>query len=582
MSIKPSPPPSTRSTHSTTVEPTPTTSSTYNEKAPIVSSTPQAPSHKGDGDRDGSAASKSPKKDGRFWLIFLTLCCCCFLSALDLTAVSTALPTIAADFRSSEATWIGSAYALTSTALIPWTGGLAAIFGRRPVMIGGILLFALGSALTGAAQSMAMAIGGRSVQGIGGGAILTTVEIVVCDLVPLAERGNYFGAIGAVWALASTLGPPIGGALASAGAWRWLFYLNLPLCGIALALTVFFFKIKAPETTTQEKLDQMDYWNVLFVAAATSTILGLTWGGGTHPWSSYQVLVPLIVGIFGMIAFVIIERKYVKHPTVPFDILVHPNALLGYLTTYLHAVVMLAIVYYFPLYFQMRGYSAVQSGVKIFSISWTIAPFAIITGAIVTVTGHYVALNWIGWAFVTIGCGLMSLLKYNSPTSMWGAFPVIVGIGLGLLYTGTMFPVLAPLKPAQQPYAITFYGFVRSFGQVLGITIGSTVFSNQLGSKLPEAFVSQLGGEVSGDAAYALVAQIAQLAEPIRSEVREAYAETLVVLWQILIGLGGLGFCISLGLKNLALTTEVEASWGVQEKKKEAGAPGAEEESVGR
>jgi MFS family permease len=136
-------------------------------------------------------------------------------------------------------------------------GGLANIFGRRPVMLGGLIIFALGSALTGAAQSMAMAIGGRSVQGIGGGAILTMVEIIVCDLVPLAERGAYFGIIGCVWALASAIGPPIGGALASAGQWRWLFYLNLPLCGIAILLVIFFLNVKAPKTTTREKLEQM-------------------------------------------------------------------------------------------------------------------------------------------------------------------------------------------------------------------------------------------------------------------------------------------------------------------------------------
>ncbi|TNY20768.1 major facilitator superfamily domain-containing protein [Rhodotorula diobovata] len=520
-----------------------------------------------------------PKKDARFWLIFLALFFCCFLAALDLTAVSTALPAIAAEFESSEFSWVGSAYALTSTALIPWTGGLAAIFGRRPVMIAAILLFALGSALTGAAQSMAMVIGGRSVQGVGGGAILTMVEIIVCDLVPLAERGAYFGIIGAVWALASTLGPPIGGALASAGAWRWLFYLNLPLAGLALTLTAVFLRVKTPQTTLKEKLERMDYWNVVFVAAATSTILGLTWGGSTYSWSSFRVLVPLILGLVGMVAFMLIERSFVKYPTVPFDILAHRNAILGYFATFLHSVAVLGVIYWLPVYFQMRGDSAVQSGVKLFPLSFTIAPFAIIVGASVTITGHYVAQNLLGWAFATVGAGLYTLLEYDSGPASWAGFSVVAGIGLGMLYAATNFPILAPLKPSQQPYAITFFGFVRSFGQLFGITISSTIMSNQLSMKLPDAFV---GGEITGDAAYALIPQIKNLAEPLRTEVQIAFADSLVVLWQVLIGICGLGFLVSIGLKSLPLTMETDAeNWGLEDRSKAKAPQGGEEEKVG-
>jgi MFS family permease len=189
-------------------------------------------------------------------------------------------------------------------------------------MLGALALFALGSALVGAAQSMSMVIGGRSVQGIGGGAILTMVcrllfrpffffrpsfpffllprgssfpifpyplfqpytdslslaeqtEIIVADLVPLSERGAYFGIIGAVWALASAVGPPIGGALASAGQWRWLFYMNLPLTGLAMLLVLLFLKVKTPQTTMKEKLAQMDYACVPFNLLPSSPSLTL-------------------------------------------------------------------------------------------------------------------------------------------------------------------------------------------------------------------------------------------------------------------------------------------------------------------
>ncbi|GAA5894341.1 hypothetical protein JCM6882_007636 [Rhodosporidiobolus microsporus] len=516
---------------------------------------------------DAAAPPPAEKKSLRFWLIFLALCCATFLSALDLTAVSTALPQIAADFESPDYSWVGSAYALTSTALIPWTGGLAAIFGRRPVMLAALVLFALGSALTGAAQSMAMVIGGRSVQGIGGGAILTMTEIVVTDLVPLAERGAYFGIIGAIWALASAIGPPIGGALASANAWRWLFYLNLPLTGLAMVLVLLFLNVKSPQTTMQEKLDQMDYANVLFVASSTATILGLTWGGVTYPWSSFRVLVPLILGIVGMVAFLWIERTFVKHPTVPFDILSHRTSLLGYLTTFLHSVIVMAVVYFLPTYFQAdKGDSPIQSGVHLFPISFIVAPFAIFTGISVTVTGHYRTQNWIAWAFVTVGCGLLSILKWNSSTAMWASFSVIVGIGLGILYASTNFPVLAPLQPAQQPHAMAFYGFVRSFGQVFGIAIGSTVLQNQLAKKLPEAFAAQFG---EGEIAFAAIPYIKALDEPLRNLVRAAFADSLQVIWQVCIGIAGIGFLLSLPIQQMDLATETDQeNWGLKEKSK--------------
>ncbi|ORY69454.1 iron permease [Leucosporidium creatinivorum] len=508
-------------------------------------------------------------KGSRFWLVFLSLCISCFLSALDLTAVSSALPVMAADLHSDDYSWVGSAYALTSTALIPWTGGLAAIFGRRITMLGSLVIFAIGSAVTGAGPSMSIVILGRAIAGIGGGGILTMTEIVIVDLLPLAERGAFFGIVGSVWAIASAIGPPIGGALASAGQWRWLFYLNLPLTAIAIVLVFFFLRIKEPQTTMKEKLAQMDYVNVLFVAGATATILGLTWGGVTYSWSSYKVLVPLILGLVGMGAFFWIEKRFVKHPTVPFDILANRTSLVGFITTFIHGIAVLAALYYLPVFFQAtKGASAIQSGVNLFSLSFTVAPLAIITGISVTITGHYANLTpqqLIGWALIIIGFGLTSMLRWDSPKGAWVGYPIVMGLGLGIIYAATNFPVLAPLKPSQQPHAMAFYGFVRSFGQVFGIAIGSTILQNQLTKNLPAEFTAQLGG--SAEIAFSSIPLIADLAEPLRTEVRAAFANSIQTIWQVLIGLSGLAFLLSFLMRSLPLTSEVDENWGLAEKK---------------
>ncbi|GAA5874035.1 hypothetical protein JCM16303_002669 [Sporobolomyces ruberrimus] len=510
--------------------------------------------------QDEAKVSTSPPKDLKFWLVFLSICVSMFLSALDLTSISTALPDIIAEFQTEQYSWIGSAYTLSSTALIPFTAGLASIFGRRPIMLGSIAVFALGSALCGAAQNSTMLIAGRTVQGAGGGAILTVCEILVVDLIPIAERGMYFGFLGAVWALASALGPPVGGALASAGQWRWLFYLNLPLCGLAATLVALFLHVKTPSTTLREKLEQIDWFNIIFIASATSAILGLTWGGVTYSWASYQVLVPLILGLIGIAAFVYLE-KFAKHPTVPFAILTTRTAIAGYITTFLHSVVSLSLLYFLPVYFQAdKGQTAIQSGVSTFSLSFTIAPLAMIAGVSIGATGHYKIQNNIGWALATIGLGLMTMLEYDSSKAAWVGYPVVAGLGVGILYSATNFPVLAPVTPAQQPFASAFYGFTRSFGQVFGIAIGSTVLQNRLNDLLPVAFAEQFG---SGDIAFAAIPVIKTLPEPLRTQVQKAFADSIKTIWQVILGVAALGFLVSLLIKSLPLTMEQDENWGM-------------------
>jgi len=197
-------------------------------------------------------------KDLRFWLIMLGLMVATFISALDLTAISTALPTIAHALKSEDFTWIGNSYSITATAFIPWSGGLANVFGRRPILIGGLLFFAVGSAMCGAAKNMNTMLAGRGFQGVGSGVILSLVEIVLADLVSLSERGTFQGAFGATWALASAVGPPLGGAFAKTN-YRWLFYMNLPLTAIVIAIVGLFMNLKTPPGTIRDKLQRMDW-----------------------------------------------------------------------------------------------------------------------------------------------------------------------------------------------------------------------------------------------------------------------------------------------------------------------------------
>ena len=219
-----------------------------------------------------------------------------------------------------------------------------------------------------------------------------------------------------------------------------------------------------------------------------------------------------------------------------------------------------------PLYFQStKGASAIKSGIDLFSLSFIVAPFAIIAGATIGATGHYLAHNYLGWVFSLVGFGTLSVLGADSGTAMWAGFTVIVGIGLGLLYSATNFPVLAPLQPNQQPAAMGFFNFARSLGQVFGIAIGNTVLTNQLHKKLPAAFLA-----AHGASAEAAIPYITTLAEPLRHEVRVAYAESLQTVWYVMVGIAGLGLVSVFMMKSLPLTVEVDERWGLEEREKRA------------
>jgi len=533
---------------------------------------PEPPSSKEHGEEDTvkeEAVSTTPK-DMRFWLVMVGLLFATFISAVDLTAISTALPTIAHALNSHDFTWIGNAYSITATAFVPWSGGLANTFGRRPIILGGLISFAVGSAMCGAAKNMNTMLAGRAFQGAGSGVILSLVEIVVADLVPLSERGAFQGAFGFIWALASAVGPLLGGAFAKKN-YRWLFYMNLPISAVVIAIVGAFMNLKTPSGTMKEKLQRMDWTgNLVFIPSISLVIIGLTWGGQQFSWSSAHVLAPLIIGIVGLVAWFFLEKYYCEYPTVPFKLLMNRTTVIGYFTTVVHGIMALALIYYWPVYFQaVKGASPVRSAVDFFSVAFIIAPFAIVAGATISVLQVYKPQNLIAWALMTVGTGIMSLIHETSPKQAWVPMPIPFSIGVGLLYTATTFPVLAPLPPSLAGQALAFMVFARNFGNILGITVGSTTFTNELGKKLPAAFLEQVPGGVAG--AYSAIPFIATLPEPLRTQVRTAFADSLRAIWLVLIPFGGIGFIAALGIKAYKLETETDEQWGIAETKQQDG-----------
>ncbi|OJT01776.1 hypothetical protein TRAPUB_7832 [Trametes pubescens] len=551
---------------------------------------------------DAPQSPGSSKKGLKFWLIILSLCLSMFLSALELTAVSTALPVIIHDLQGGDFVWVGTAYSLASTAFLPLSGGVAEvrihplhsevflnlrlpdqIFGRRIAMFFSLSTFILGSALCGAAQNMNWLIAARAVQGLGGGGILSVVSIIMADLVPLKERGLYNGLTGMTWAVSSAIGPLVGGALATRGQWRWLFYLNLPICGAALVMVTAFLKLPTPPGNLASKLGRMDWFgNLLVIASTTSIVVGLTWGGVQFAWSSAHVLAPLIVGLCGIVFFFIYEAYWARNPIVPMSLLQNRTSVSGYIQTFINPIVVLAVAYYLPVYYQAcKDATPLRSAVDMLGLSLSMGPIIIISSISVTVLRVYRTQHWIGWAIFMVGMGIFTTLDADAPLSHAIGLPLLLGAGAGIIYAVTYFPVLSPLPVSENAHALAFFAFCRSFAgvcplfisitratsrltllQIWGIAIGASVLQNELSRRLPPALLAELGTGV--DLSYASIPQIPTLAQPLKDEVRHAFGDSLVVVWQVMLGILGIGFVASLLMRDVPMHGALDDKWALE------------------
>jgi len=327
-----------------------------------------------------------------------------------------------------------------------------------------------------------------------------------------------------------------------------------------------FLRLKTPAGTVREKLGRMDWiGNFMVIAASSAVIIALTWGGIQYPWSSWRVLAPLCAGVVGLAAFLLYEVKFARYPIVPYSLMSTATGLSGYLQTFIASVVMIASIYYMPVFFQAcKGASPTASGVDSFGLGFVIAPSNIIAGLTISRTKHYRPQLWLAWCLVMVSAGLLSTLHADSSRGKSIGFEALMGVGIGILTTATYFPVLAPLPISENAHALAFFIFTRAFGQVWGVTIGATVLQNRLAQHLPKSFegVFPQGTQI----AYAVIPLIPTLPADIAAETREAFASALGMMWQVMIGIGALGLVVSLAMKHMSLHSDTDENWGVEKR----------------
>ena len=306
------------------------------------------------------------RSKGKVVVIMLALCMAVFLAALDVTIITTALPTISEEFSSpSGYTWIGSAFLLANAASIPSWGKVSDIFGRKPMLLVANVIFMVGSLVAALSNSIGMLIAARAVQGLGGGGLVILVNICIGDLFSLRSRGAYYGVIGGVWAISSSIGPLIGGAFTQRVSWRWCFWINLPLDGIAFFILLFFLDIQTPRTPLLDGLKAIDWIGSLLVVGATLMFLfGLQYGGETYPWDSATVVCLIVFGVLTFVIFILYEWKVPKYPVMPLGLFKSRTNIATLFAVFIHGVVFISGSYYLPLYFQaVLGATPILSGV---------------------------------------------------------------------------------------------------------------------------------------------------------------------------------------------------------------------------
>ncbi|KAI0867433.1 major facilitator superfamily domain-containing protein [Hypoxylon argillaceum] len=546
--------------------------------SPPVSATPspQANSSNGDESLGTSTPTSSPafQPDWRFWLIYLSLALITFAASVDNTIVFTALPAITREINAgSQYVWIANSYVIASTAIQPLFGQLSNILGRRNPSLVVVALFAIGSGIAGGANGVPMLIAGRTIQGIGCGGIFVLLDVVVCDLVPLRERGKYLGPILAAGGLGSTLGPLIGGAL-TAVTWRWVFYITLPFSGLSLITMAFFMNMRHVRSESwKQKLIRIDVpGNALLIASTTAILLGLLFGGVTFPWSSWRVILPLVLGAVGWAAFQAYQLSpWCKEPTIPPKLFSNRTSAVGFTLSFLSGVLLEWVVYFLPLYFQaLKGASPFESAVDTLPFNIFLIPTAAIGGVLMTKTGTYRPLHAAAYILLALGLGLSSMLNAESSKAEWVIFQIIIALGLGCTFVTLLPAIQAALSESDVATATAMYSFLRSFGFIWGITIPSLILNSIVTDGLGTIRDPRVRARLADGGAYEFAAHgsVQALPTATQQQVTRLYTKAFRTTWLAALAFALLGFLLVFLEKHVELRTELDTEFGMESQEK--------------
>ncbi|KAL8903699.1 MAG: hypothetical protein Q9171_007309, partial [Xanthocarpia ochracea] len=561
------------------------------------------------GDKDektAEAPEELQRSKGKTALIMLALCIAVFLAALDTTIITTAVPTIATRFRASQAdyTWIGSAYLLAAAASTPTWGKFSDIWGRKPILLVANIVFLVGSLIAALSINVKMLLAGRAIQGIGGGGLIILANICISDLfsmrfvaflapsqtvirssvlIPYLQRSreilrNDWGSLGtckcpgthpgwcvhregimAVVLLHQSYVGPLNPQRRSSDRLRLV-----PFDGIAFIIILMYLDIETPKTPLLAGLKAIDWLGSITIVCGTIMfLLGLEYGGISHPWTSATVLCLLIFGLVVIFLFFLNEWKLAIYPVMPLRLFKYRSNIASLLVCFCHGTTFIAGAYFLPLYFQaVLGASPILSGVYTFPFVLSLSFVSAAVGVFIKKTGQYLPPIWFGMFFMTLGFGLYIDLPDSPSWSRIILYQIVAGIGVGPNFQAPLIALQTLVKAKDIATATATFGFTRNIATSISVVIGGVIFQNgmarrqdTLAAGLPPETAAVLGGGSAGSAT-----ELVKGLPPQQKRVADrVYTESLRMMWvyYVVVAVVGLGCSFAIGKETLSKVHEV-------------------------
>src|SRR3984957_8494731 len=461
-----------------------------------------------------------------------------FLAALDQTIVSTALPTIVADLHgASHLSWIVVAYLLAATVSTPLWGKLGDQYGRKVFFQAAIVIFLVGSVLSGVSHSMVELIAFRAVQGLGSGGLMGGAQAIVGDIVSPRERGRYVGLFGAVFGVSSIVGPLLGGVFVDDLTWRGVFYINVPIGIVALIVVA----MQVPGRLGRVH-HVIDYAGTAALAlAATAFILLTSLGGTTYAWGSAPIWILGISGVILVGVFVLVERR-AKEPVLPLHLFRQRAFSVTSLVGFIVGFAMFGAITYLPAFFQVvKGISPTLSGVQLLPLMAGLLVVSIGSGQLISRTGKNRVFPIAGAALMTLGLYLLSLMGVHTSAVLDSLYMLVLGMGIGGVLQVLVIIVQNAVPHGELGVATSGATFFRSIGGSFGTAIFGAIFSNVLVGNLAKHLhgVHLPAGFSSADATPAL---LSHLPAAVHLGFVAGYAESIQTVFIVATPIAALAF----------------------------------------